>query len=67
MGHLNYPVLYKTTETIDQVNQRLATQCEGTWKVEVDRTDSKKNNWSLRVLFERESDILSLLRPVEIR
>ena len=63
MGSLNYPVLYKTDETVDQVKDRLSARCEGTWSVEVESTDAASNRRNLRVVFARESDIRSLLRP----
>ena len=63
MGALNFPVLYLTDETIDEVECRLASHCEGDWSVELEDVDEELNRKSLKVLFERENDIRALCRP----
>jgi hypothetical protein len=69
MGALSYPVIYRTDESVDQVEAMLSAHCEGRWHVELETDDatgkveSPVDRMNLRVLFERESDIQTLCQP----
>jgi len=60
MGQLNYDVLYKTDEPVDQVEAWLDAHCEGAWKLEIESPAQFSHKKNLKVLFERESDITKL-------
>ena len=69
MGELSYPVIYRTDESVDEVEAMLSAHCEGRWQVEMERdaamgtVESPVDRMNLRVLFERESDIRTLCQP----
>lgn len=64
MGALSYPVMYHTDETVDEVESWLASQCEGGWSVALESRDEDDDpRKSLKVVFERESDIRTLCQP----
>jgi len=69
MGALNYPVIYRTDETVDQVEALLSAHCEGRWQVKLEIEEAAEiamtetDRMNMRVLFERESDIRTLCQP----
>ena len=69
MGSLSYPVIYRTDESVDQVEAMLSAHCEGRWQVELEIDEAMgkvappADRMNLRVLFERESDIRTLCQP----